>query len=210
MKLVVFDMDTALCPTNTMDGLAFERALQDVSGDVNFRLEQIPEQLHFRNALYLATKRMPNSMDVAELRNRFNFHLRRHFLIRPSVIQANYSLIETVNVIQHRKDTIVALVSTSSAMAVQLKARAIGLMSEMLPVATHEDADGLPELLMTLKGRVKRSFGVQFDQAQLVGSRAWYSASQSNDFELVEPMAFLAEDRCYMSASESARTPYIA
>jgi len=191
MKLVVFDLDTALCQTNAMDGLAMASAIKDVA---KCRIEpESVQQLHdFRAIWYQATQRLPSALDLADLQDRFSFHLRRQFLIRPSVIPANYGVIEQINGLQHQKHTIVGLVSATTTSVMLLKAHAIGLVCETLPVATGEDADNLLGILLTLQARVRRSFGFRFDTCDLIAGPAWQAAAEEADMNHCLPVDYLA------------------
>lgn len=186
MHLVVFDLDTALCPTNTMDGLALAKALQDVTGH-KVSPELLVNSVDFRNIFYRFIGRVASQLEVAEFRSRYSFHLRRQYLIRPSVIPANYSLIERANSLQNRKDTVVGIVTSTSLSALQLKSRSIGLLSELMPVATSEDSDTLDGILNAIKTRVRRSFGFQFEQATLVSDDHWGGAAKLSGMNLVTP-----------------------
>jgi len=190
MKLVVFDLDTALCQTSGMDGFAMASAIKDVA-KCRIKPETVRE-LHDLSAIwYRATRRFPSALDLAGLQKRFSFHLRRQFLIRPSVIPANYGLIEQINLLQHKKDTIVGLVSATSATVMQLRANAIGLVCATLPHATGDDADSLPGILLSLQTRVRRSFGFYFDSFDLIAGLAWQTAATAAHMNHYLPADYL-------------------
>jgi hypothetical protein len=196
MHLVVFDLDTALCPTNTMDGLALAKALQDVTGN-KVSPELLVNSVDFRNIFYKFEDRVASLVEVAEFRSRYGFHLRRQYLIRPSVIPANYSLIERANALQNRKDTVVGIVTSTSLSALQLKSRNIGLFSELMPVATSEDSDSLEGILNAIQIRVRRSFGFQFKEATLVSDDHWGVAAKLSNMNLITPDNFNTNNSKY-------------
>ncbi|WP_411743712.1 hypothetical protein [Reinekea sp.] len=179
-------MDTALCPTNTMDGLALAKALQDVTGN-KVSPELLVNSVDFRNIFYKFEERVASQLEIVEFRTRYSFHLRRQYLIRPSVIPANYSLIERANSLQNRKDTVVGIVTSTSLSALQLKSRNIGLYSELMPVATSEDSDSLEGILSAIKTRARRSFGFQFEKASLVSGEHWIAAAKQSNMLIITP-----------------------
>ncbi|WP_320821817.1 hypothetical protein [Reinekea sp.] len=191
MKLVVFDLDTALCQTSAMDGLAMASAIKDVA-KCRIEPETVRELHDFASIWYRATQRFPSARDLVDLQERFGFHLRRQFLIRPSVIPANYGLIEQINLLQHQKNTIVGLVSATSAAVMLLKAHAIGLVCQTLPLATGEDADSLPGILLTMQARVRRSFGFNFESCDLIAGLAWRGAATAAQMNHYLPVDYLA------------------
>lgn len=209
MHLVVFDLDTALCPSNAMDGLALAKALQDVTGQ-NVSPELLVDSMDFRNIFYKIENRVASRVEVAAFRERYSFHLRRQYLIRPSVIPANYSLIERANALQNRKDTVVGIVTSTSLAALQLKSRSIGLLSELMPVATSEDADSLEGILSAIKTRVRRSFGFQFDQATLVSEAHWSVAAKVSEMSLVSPDRFSEKNSRYFDWFKSKSNSTLA
>lgn len=192
MKLMVFDLDTALCQTSTMDGLAMASAIYDVT-ECHIQPETIGQISDLKALWYQAAGTLPSGDDLKSLRDRFSFHLRRQFIIRPSVVEANYPMVEAVNRLQSRSDTVVGLVSTSSASVLVLKARAIGLMSETIPVATGDDADHFDGILKSMKVRVMRSFGCFYDQAELIGGIDWHIAAQRQKMQHTLPQDFITE-----------------
>jgi hypothetical protein len=169
-----------------MDGLALAKALQDVTGH-NINPELLVNSVDFRNILYKIESAAPSAKKVSKFRERYNFHLRRQYLIRPSFIPANYALIEQANSLQNRKDTLVGIVSSTSIAAIELKSRSIGLLCEMMPAATSEDSDSLDGILGALKNRVRRGYGAQCDQATLVSNDYWAVAAKMNNMSLVQP-----------------------
>jgi len=191
MKLVVFDLDTALCQTNAMDGLAMASAIMDVA-KCQIKPETVRELHDFAAIFYRATQRLPSALDLVDLQARFGFHLRRQFLIRPSVIPANYGLIEQIDLLQHQKNTIVGLVSATSRAVMLLKARAIGLVCDTWPLATGDDADSLPGILLTMQTRVRRSFGVHFATCDLIAGPAWHEAAGVAHMNHSLPVDYLA------------------
>jgi hypothetical protein len=190
MKLVVFDLDTALCQTNAMDGLAMASAIMDVA-KCQIKPETVRELHDFAAIWYRATQRLPSALDLVDLQQRFSFHLRRQFLIRPSVIPANYDLIEQINLLQRQKNTIVGLISATSRAVMLLKAHAIGLVCETLPLATGDDADSLPGILLTMQTRVRRSFGFYFDSCDLIAGLAWQTAATAAQMNHYLPADYL-------------------
>lgn len=190
MRLMVFDLDTALCQASTMDGLAMAGAIQDVT-DREINPETIRSISDLKTLWYQATGVMPTAADLKALRDRFAFHLRRQFIIRPSVVSANYPVVEAVNRLQNQSDTLVAIVSVASEAAVSLKARAIGLHYDTLPLATGDDSDQFDGLLKTVQVRVRRGFGFRFDQAQLIAGSAWASAAERRQMAHVSLPIFI-------------------
>jgi len=190
MQLVVFDLDTALCQTSAMDSLAMSSAIKDVAS-CQIDPESVSNVHDIKSLWYRATNRVASAAELNELRDRFSFHLRRQFLIRPSVISANYDLVERVNQLQNRPKSIVALVSSASTPVLQLKARAIGLMYDSLPVATSDDSVSLEGILRSIQTRVKRSYGFYFGESTLVASSHWQQAAQLNQMEHVLPSEYL-------------------
>jgi hypothetical protein len=192
MQLVVFDLDTALCQTSAMDGLAMASAIKDVA---NCQLEpESIQSIHDPKALwYRATRRVADVSELTELRDRFSFHLRRQFLIRPSIVSANYSLVEHVNSLQNKQKTIVGLVSSSSNSVLLLKARAIGLMNDALPVSTADDSDTLEGILRVIQTRVKRSYGFHFGESTLVAGEHWKTAASGTKIEHICPSEYLVD-----------------
>ena len=189
MRLMVFDLDTALCQASTMDGLAIASAIQDLT-DRSINPEAIHSISDFKAIWYQATGVLPSAGELKALRERFAFHLRRQFIIRPSVVTANYPMIEAVNRLQNHPETLVALVSAASESAVALKVRAIGLQCDALPMATGDDSDLMDGLLKVVQVRVRRGFGFLFDQATLVAGPEWQPAAERHKMELWSPAKF--------------------
>jgi hypothetical protein len=190
MQLVVFDLDTALCRANTMDGLAMASAIRDVTS-CQIDPESI-ESIHDLKALwYKATQRVADVGELAELKDRFSFHLRRQFLIRPSIVNANYALVEQVNYLQNQQKKIVGLVSSASLSVLLLKARTIGLMCDALPVATGDDSDSLEGILKVIQTRVKRSYGFHFSNIDLIADSNWSVAANRKNMNHILPDDYL-------------------
>ena len=190
MQLVVFDLDTALCQTSAMDGLAMSSAIKDVA-NCHIDPESATSVHDLKTIWYRATHRAASATELNELRDRFSFHLRRQFLIRPSVIAANYDLVERVNQLQNRSKSVVAIVSSTSAPVLQLKARAIGLMCDSLPIATSDDSDNLEGILRSVQTRVKRSYGFYFRESIIVASAHWQLAAQTNRMDHMLPSEYI-------------------
>jgi len=205
MQLVVFDLDTALCQTSAMDGLAMASAIKDVA-DCQIEPEKVKSLHDPKSIWYRATDRVATVSDLAELRDRFSFHLRRQFLIRPSIISANYSLVEHINCLQNQRDTIVGLVSSTSSSVLLLKSRAIGLVNDTLPIATGDDSDTLDGILNTLKTRVKRSYGFNFGEASVIASEDWVKASKTARMNHMLPDEYLSERAVSVRSNLFTRT----
>lgn len=192
MRLMVFDLDTALCQASTMDGLAMASAIFDVT-DCHIEPETITSVTDHRALWYQVTGKLPTTGELKTLRERFAFQLRRQFIIRPSIVSANYPMIESVNRLQHRNDTIVAVVTALPQSVLIMKSRAIGLMLETLPVATADDADHLDGILNKVQVRVKRSFGFSRGQAELIGGSVWSQATRRQSLSHTLPEDFVID-----------------
>ncbi|MBU2862642.1 hypothetical protein KO489_02175 [Reinekea forsetii] len=184
MHLMVFDLDAALCPTNTMDGLALSKALQDVTSQI-VNPELLMNSADFRKLFVNTMQRFPTRDELFDFRAQYNVYLKQQFIIRPSFIPANYALIEQANALQHRKDTLVAIITSRTLSALKIKSAKLGLMSDLMPVASCEDADSYSGILSALTKRVRRSFGLQYDQASLVSVEANRECAANNDMSLI-------------------------
>ncbi len=184
MKLVIFDLDTALCQTNIMDGMAMASAIKDVA-NIEVDAESIASMHDLKSLWYKITKTVASTSELQDLRDRFGFHLRRQFLIRPSVVSANYALVSHVNSMQDQSDVVVGLVSSMSLSVINLKANAIGLLSNALPIATGEDSDSPSGILNTLQTRVKRSYGISIRSTTLVANDQWLKSANKAGIELI-------------------------
>jgi hypothetical protein len=204
MQLVVFDLDTALCQTSAMDGLAMSSAIKDVA---NCQIEpESIQSIHDLKAIwYRATHRVATAIELAELRSRFAFHLRRQFLIRPSIVAANYALVEQVNMLQHKPKTVVALVSSHTTPVLQMKTRAIGLLSDSLPVSTGDDADSLDGILQSIQTRVKRSYGFKYEESTLIASCSWREAAASQNMKHVLPADYIVPPEHFHAGRTASR-----
>jgi hypothetical protein len=190
MQLVVFDLDTALCRANTMDSLAMASAIKDVA-DCQIEPESIDSIHDLKSLWYKATRRVADVHELSDLKDRFSFHLRRQFLIRPSIINANYPMVQQVNYIQNQQQKVVGLISSSSHSVLLLKARAIGLMCDSLPVATGDDSDSLEGILETIQTRVKRSFGFNRGKVDLVADSIWRDSAKRANMNHILPSNYL-------------------
>lgn len=176
MKLVVFDLDTALCQTSAMDGLAMASAIKDVAG-CHIESEVFDSIHEVKSLWYHATSRMADLADLAELRQRYAVHFRRQFLIRPRVVNSDPALIDHINYIQESNNTVVGIVTATTQSVLLLKARAAGIRCESMPMATGDDADTLDSLLNVLRTRVSRSYGYHCGECIMVGSEHWQTAA---------------------------------
>jgi hypothetical protein len=176
-----------------MDGMAMASAIKDVA-DCQISPESIVSLQDWKSIWYRAVKRVATKRELAELRVRFGIHLKRQFLIRPSVVQGNYALIQQVNKLQSRKDLVVCLVSTTSPVVVEMKARSIGLMCQQLPVVTGKDAESLEALLTLLQTKVRRSFGVGLEGGCLIADEGWQAAATLVGVQHCLPEVFMKED----------------
>ncbi|TCS41397.1 hypothetical protein [Reinekea marinisedimentorum] len=193
MQVLVFDLDTALCPTSTMDGMAMASAIKDVA-DCQIAPESVMSLQDWKSIWYRAVKRVATKRELIELRQRFSFHLKRQFLIRPSVVLGNYPLIHQVNKLQGHKNMVVCLVSATCPAAVDIKARSVGLMCQQIPVVTGQDAES-PEALLTLaQARVMRSYGLDLKGGHLIAGEGWQKASALLQMHHCLPDDFLKED----------------
>lgn len=192
MQLMVFDLDTALCQASAMDGLAMASAIQDVT-EREISPESIRSISDFKSIWYQATGKVPSPSELKALRERFAFQLRRQFIIRPSVVSANYPVVEAVNRLQNRPETLVAIVSATSEAAIALKARAIGLKYDTLPMASGDDADHFEGLLKAVQVRVRRGYGFRFDHAQLIAGTEWSAAAKRCQMDLVSTTEFVTQ-----------------
>lgn len=193
MQVLVFDLDTALCPTNTMDGLAMASAIKDVA-DCQIAPESIRSLQDWKSIWYRAVKRVATKRELTELRARFSLHLKRQFLIRPSVVQGNYPLIQQVNKLQTQKDIVVGLISTTSPSVVDLKARSVGLICNQLPLVTGKEAESPEALLTLLQTRMKRSFGCDFSEGIFIAGEEWSKAASLLDICHCYPEEFVKDD----------------
>lgn len=192
MQLVVFDLDTALCQTSAMDGLAMASAIKDVA-HCQIEPEKIKSVHDYKSVWYQATNRVATSREINELRDRFSLHLRRQFLIRPSAVPANLALVDRVNYLQNRNDILIGLVSTANHSVLLTKSRAIGLIPDALPVATGEDSDSYEGILRILQTRAKRSFGACFNEAMVVADETWRSSAKVCGMHYMDGADYLAE-----------------
>lgn len=193
MQVLVFDLDTALCPTSTMDGMAMANAIKDVA-DCQIAPESVTSLQDWKSIWYRAVKRVATKRELAELRLRFSFHLKRQFLIRPSVVLGNYPLIHQVNKLQSQKNVVVCLVSTTCPAVIDIKARSVGLMCQNLPVVTGKDAESLEALLTLSQARVMRSYGIDLKGGLLIAGEGWQKAATLLELNHCLPESFLKED----------------
>ncbi len=189
MKLMVFDLDTALCQSSAMEGLALSQAVEDLTGSPPI-MEAPPVFTDFPSAIAILLGRVPSKEEVEVVRARFSVHLRQQMVIRTGVIDLNIRLIETMNRLMGRRDTVVGLVSSCCNRVMQLKARSMGLVIDAVPSATLDDGDGLDDILNTIKTRVKRSYGFRFREATLVAESVWREAAERSGFQWVSPADF--------------------
>jgi hypothetical protein len=176
-----------------MDGLAMAKAMKDVAG-CQIDAQSLSSVLDLKTIWYRATNRVAAAIEIAELRARYAFHLRRQFLIRPSVVTANYPLVEHVNALQNREHSVLGLISATSAGVLQMKARSIGLQNDGLPIATIDDSETHAGILNSVQTRAKRSYGYQLTGALLVAGHEWKDAADQCDFELKSPSDYLTDE----------------
>lgn len=186
MKLLVFDLDTALCRANAMDGLAFASAIKDVAG-CHIEPESFQSIHDIKSLWYQATQRVATVSELNELTERYSVHFRRQFLIRPRAVNADQRLVEHLNYLQENPNIVIGLMSAASQSVLLLKARAAGLRCETLPMATGDDADSLASMLNVLRTRVSRSFGYHCTEADLIGSHHWQDAAERLQMQLRSP-----------------------
>lgn len=205
MQVVVFDLDTALCQTSTMDGMAMASAIKDVA-DCQIAPESVKSLQDWKSIWYGAVRRVATKQELSELRARFTIHLRRQFLIRPAVVQGNYVLIQHVNRLQAQKDAVACIVSNSTRSVVDIKSRAVGLLAGHLPVVTGEDAESTEAMLALLQTRVKRFYGESLDGSDLVASDYWFKAASLLDMNHFLPEVYerALSDCCQQQVSSSA------
>lgn len=200
MRLLVFDLDTALCQTDAMDGLAMASAVTDLTGKT-IDPQSIGSCYDLESLWRQVTDEPASTAELTELRRRFSFHLRRQFLIRPSVVPANYRAIEQVNALQDDPDTLVGLISHTSEAVMQLKCRSIGLVNSAIPVASGDDSE-LPEgILSTLRVRIRRSYGLKLDAATLIAGDPWQGAAIATRMARKCPEKFFANEEPIESRS---------
>ncbi|MHA7879404.1 MAG: hypothetical protein ACX931_06425 [Saccharospirillum sp.] len=190
MKLVVFDLDTALCQSSTMEGYALCQAVADLTQKpVSTRM---PDPVHpFNVAVAGLLGRVPSAQETQYLRSRFRLHLKRQTLFQQRTIQANGSMVDAMHDLMRRRDTVVGLVSSSCSQVLSLKARNLGMVVDAMPCATKDDGESLDMVLETVKRRALRSFGVAFRSMQLVAAPAWQSPAVGAQMHWVSPEAFL-------------------
>ena len=189
MKLMVFDLDTALCQSSAMEGLALCQAVEDLTGSPP-SMEAPPVFTRFKAAVATLLGREPTAEEVDVVRARFDVHLRRQMMVRTGVIDLNIRLIETMNRLMGRRDTVVGLVSSCCSRVMQLKARSMGLVIDAVPSATLDDGEDLFDILNAIRTRVKRSYGFRFREATLVADAEWQSAAERSGFDWVAPSEF--------------------
>jgi len=189
MKLMVFDLDTALCQSSAMEGLALCQAVEDLTG-TPLSMDAPPVFTQFTAAVATLLGREPSTEEVDVVRARFSVHLRRQMMIRTGVIDLNVRLIETMNRLMGRRDTVVGLVSSCCSRVMQLKARSMGLVIDAVPSATLDDGEDLFDILNAIQTRVKRSYGFRFREATLVADAVWQPAAERTGFDWVAPSEF--------------------
>lgn len=190
MKLVVFDLDTALCRASAMDGLAMASAIKDVAS-CHIEPEAFESIHELKNYWYQATNRVAEQYELDEVRQRYAVHFRRQFLIRPRAANYDAVLVEHINYLQESSKNVVALVSATSQSVLLLKARAAGLRCESMPLATGDDADSTFGLLNVLRTRVSRSYGYHCGECIMVGSHHWLEAAERFNMVLLSAEEYL-------------------
>lgn len=190
MKLVVFDLDTALCHSSAMEGYALCQAVADLTRKTVSTL--MPNPVHpFHSAVSTLLGRTPTADEMLYLRSRFRLHLKRQTLFHSKAIQANGSMIDTMHDLMRSRDTVVGLVTSTCSQVLAMKARNLGLVVDAMPCASKDDGDSLDSVLATVKLRAMRSFGVCFDQCQLVAADAWRDSASRQQMDWLSPDDFL-------------------
>lgn len=190
MRLVVFDLDTALCQSSAMEGYALCQAVADLTRKTVSTL--VPNPVHpFQSAVSALLGRTPTSDEMLYLRTRFRLHLKRQTLFHSKAIQANGSMIDTLHDLMRSRDTVVGLVTSTCSQVLAMKTRNLGLVVDAMPCASRDDSDTLDGVLATVKTRAMRSFGVRFDRSQLVAAEDWREAAAVQDMDWFSPQAFM-------------------
>lgn len=190
MRLVVFDIDTALCQTSAMEGHALCQAVADLTRTTVSVL--MPERLHpFQTAVTQLLGRTPKAAELHYLRGRFRLHLKRQTLFHNKAIQANHSVVEVMLELMRSRDAVVGLVASTCGQVLALKARNLGLVIDAMPCASKDDGETLETVLARVKGRAMRSFGDSFTQLQLVASDAWSEAAIRQKMDFLTPETFI-------------------
>ena len=112
-------------------------------------------------------------------------------------------MVQQVNYIQNQQNKVVGLISSSSLSVLLLKARAIGLMCESLPMATGDDADSLEGILETIQTRVKRSYGFNRGKVDLVADSIWRDSAKRTHMNHILPSNFLEQATPSKSMSQN-------
>lgn len=189
MKLMVFDLDTALCQSSAMEGLALCQSVEDLTGEPP-TMEAPPVFTHFPSAVASLLGREASQDELTIVRARFSVHLRRQMMIRSGYMDLNRRLIDTMNRMMGRRDTVVGLVSSCCSRVMKLKARSMGLVIDAVPSATLDDGEDLDDILNAIKTRVKRSYGFRFREATLVADAVWQPAAERSGFDWLAPSSF--------------------
>lgn len=190
MRLVVFDIDTALCQSSAMEGYALCQAVADLTRTTVSTL--MPETVHpFHTAVTQLLGRTPKPAELHYLRGRFRLHLKRQSLFHNKTIQANQSMVDNMLELMRSRDAVVGLVASTCSQVLALKARNLGLVIDAMPCASKDDGETLEAVLTTVKARAMRSFGDSFRQFQLVASDAWREAAIRQQMEFLTPAAFV-------------------
>lgn len=190
MKLVVFDLDTALCHSSAMEGYALCQAVADLTRKTVSTL--MPDPVHpFHSAVSSLLGRTPTTDEMLYLRSRFRLHLKRQTVFHSKAIQPNVSMIDTMHDLLRSRDTVVGLVTSSCSKVLAMKARNLGLVVDAMPCACKDDGEQLDTVLATVKSRAMRSFGISFDQCQLIAADAWRDPASRQQMDWLSPNDFL-------------------
>lgn len=190
MQLVVFDLDTALCLSGAMESLALSQAVEDLTGSAPPR-EAPLVTAHLRPAVSHMLGREPSEDELGQVRARFSVHLRQQMLTRSGVMDLNVPMIEAMNRMMRRRDTLIGLISSCSGRIMQMKARSMGVVIDAVPFASGDDGDALEDILGTLRKRVKRGFGFRIGEPLLVAETVWAEAAREAGFNWQRPGDYL-------------------